>query len=332
VIFHAYEQDLPWLDEGDRVDFEVAGLPERSFESRIRFIHPTMKENTRTVSVRAEARNPSGELRPGMYATGRVQAELDLDGPRIIVPSSAVLWSGERSIVYVEIPDAEEPTFELREVELGADLGEARIVKSGLEEGERIVTNGSFRVDAAAQLAGKKSMMQRLDGGKDAESSKEEGHAGMEMEKPKDVDLDISGVLEAYLELKNALVGSASEDASEQAIALLSYLDELQNGLSKEAEQAWGPYGKKVRKAAERIRDHPNSLEEQRKAFHTLSDRLIEAVGKWGTGGKKLYKDHCPMAFDGEGADWLSEFEAIKNPYYGEEMLECGSVKGRFGE
>jgi Cu(I)/Ag(I) efflux system membrane fusion protein len=206
-------------------------------------------------------------------------------------------------------------------------------VQSGLEEGERIVTNGSFRVDAAAQLAGKKSMMQRLGQEKKAESSGHQGHEGkMEMEKAKDVELDISGVLEAYLELKNALVGSASEDAHQQAIALLEYLEELESGLSKEGEQAWEPYGKKIRTAAERIRDHPNSLEEQREAFHTLSDRLIEAVGKWGTGGKKLYKDHCPMAFDGEGADWLSEFEAIKNPYYGEKMLECGSVKERFGE
>lgn len=332
VIFHAYEQDLPWLDEGDRVDFEVAGIPDRNFESRIRFIHPTMKENTRTVSIRAEASNPSGQLRPGMFATGKVDAELDLDGPRTVVPSSAVLWSGKRSIVYVEVPNTEKPTFEFREVELGADLGGARIVESGLEEGEQVVTNGTFRVDAASQLAGKKSMMQRLDQGKEAGSSEEKGQGGMEMGKAKDVDLDISGILEAYLELKNALVGSASEDAHQQAIALQNYLDELEKGLSKEAEEVWSPYGKEIRKAAERIEKHSDSLDEQRKAFHTISDRMVEAVRIWGTGGKKIYKDHCPMAFEGEGADWLSEFETIKNPYYGEEMLECGSVKERFGE
>ena len=71
------------------------------------------------------------------------------------------MWTGKRSVVYVKVPETEEPTFEFREVLLGSDLGSFFVIEEGLQEGEEIVTNGTFKVDAAAQLAGKKSMMNR---------------------------------------------------------------------------------------------------------------------------------------------------------------------------
>ena len=76
-----------------------------------------------------------------------------------MIPRSAVLWTGKRSIVYVKQPDSEEFNFKMREIEIGPMLGNSYVVISGLEEGEEIVTDGTFSVDAAAQLEGKPSMM-----------------------------------------------------------------------------------------------------------------------------------------------------------------------------
>ncbi len=327
IMFDAYEQDLPWLDEGDNIRFSVAGIPDRTFESRVRFIHPTLEKNTRTVSVRAEARNPNGELRPGMFATGRIQGELDIQGPRTVVPRSAVLWTGTRSVVWVEVPNTEEPTYEFREVELGTDLGASHIVKSGLDTNERVVTNGTFSVDAAAQLAGKKSMMMQMDQQKGKSKSKEHEHEMSGGPSGK----ELQGSIDKYLKLKNALVASKAQKASEYGKELLDAFKKLKEGLSEKDRKAWASVGQTLKKEAKRIAEG-EKLEGQRKAFSKLSQAMLEAVRRWGTGGKTLYKDHCPMAMDGEGADWLSEFEKIKNPYYGEKMMNCGKVKDTFGE
>lgn len=94
-----------------------------------------------------------------MYATGLVRANLNEYRDKLVIPRSAVLWTGKRSIVYVKQPNSNEANFKIREIELGPMLGNSYVVESGLMEGEEIVTDGTFSVDAAAQLAGKPSMM-----------------------------------------------------------------------------------------------------------------------------------------------------------------------------
>ena len=96
-----------------------------------------------------------------MFATGIVQANLGDYRDKLVIPRSAVLWTGKRSIVYVKQPGTDEPIYKLREIELGPMLGSSYIVENGLTEGEEIVTQGTFSVDAAAQLEGKPSMMNR---------------------------------------------------------------------------------------------------------------------------------------------------------------------------
>lgn len=77
----------------------------------------------------------------------------------LLVPASAVLLTGKRAVVYVKVPDSDEPTFESREVQLGARVGNYYIVKTGLKEGEEVVTEGNFKIDSAVQIAAKPSMM-----------------------------------------------------------------------------------------------------------------------------------------------------------------------------
>lgn len=159
AVFDAYEQDLHFLKTGDRVEYTLQTLPGRTFSGRISFIDPILDKTTRTVKVRVETPNPKLELKPGMYAGAVVKSSLKHKGDEIIIPKTAVLWTGKRSIVYVKQPDTDVPAFRLREIELGASLGEEYVVLSGIDEGEEIVTGGAFVIDASAQLEGKPSMM-----------------------------------------------------------------------------------------------------------------------------------------------------------------------------
>ncbi len=159
VMFDAYESDLPFIKEGDRLNFTVQAIPGKNFSGHIAFIDPVIDPVTRVTKVRVEVGNESGKLKPEMFTTGIVNANLIEYKDKLIIPRSAILWTGKRSIVYVKQPYTDEPIFKLREIELGPALGSSYVVLSGLDEGEEIVTQGAFSVDAASQLEGKPSMM-----------------------------------------------------------------------------------------------------------------------------------------------------------------------------
>ncbi len=159
AIFDAYESDLPFLKVGDPIEYTLQSLPGKTFSGKISFINPILDPATRTAKVRVETANPRMELKPEMYANAKVTAPLKQHAQGIVIPKSAVLWTGKRSIVYVKQPDTETPAFMLREIELGPSLGDAYVVMSGIDDGDEIVTNGAFTIDASAQLAGKRSMM-----------------------------------------------------------------------------------------------------------------------------------------------------------------------------
>jgi Cu(I)/Ag(I) efflux system membrane fusion protein len=163
IVFDAYESDLPFLRVGDIISFTVQALPGRHFERPIAFIDPVLDASTRVVTLRAEMQNPHLQLKPGMFVSGTVKARLGNKSYSLVIPRSAVLWTGKRSIVYVRLPNTQNPAFKMREIILGPSLGDSYIVESGLSEGEEIVTEGAFTVDAAAQLAGKPSMLSPVD-------------------------------------------------------------------------------------------------------------------------------------------------------------------------
>jgi Cu(I)/Ag(I) efflux system membrane fusion protein len=159
VLFDAYESDLQFLRRGEKISFTLQALPGTDYSGTIAFIDPVIDPVTRVAKVRVETGNQSGKLKPEMFATGIVSSSLTEYQNNIIIPRSAVLWTGKRSIVYVKQPGTDEPVFKMREVGLGPMLGESYIITDGLSEGEEIVTSGTFSVDAAAQLEGKPSMM-----------------------------------------------------------------------------------------------------------------------------------------------------------------------------
>jgi len=191
IMFDAYESDLQFLHVGEKLSFNIQALPGQDFTGNIIFIDPVIDPVTRVAKVRVETGNKSGKLKPEMFATGIVSSTLAEFAEDVIIPKSAVLWTGKRSIVYVKQPDSAEPVFKMREVDLGPMLGESYVITGGLSEGEEIVTSGTFSVDAAAQLEGKPSMMNPT-GGKtssmpgmampeDSKSGTDTGMKGMDM-------------------------------------------------------------------------------------------------------------------------------------------------------
>jgi Cu(I)/Ag(I) efflux system membrane fusion protein len=159
IMFEAYESDLPWIKTGDDVRFTVESFPGKKFNGRINFIDPVIDPKTRIAQARVEVRNPGLLLKPEMFVNGVVNSTIAGNKKNLMVPKTAVLWTGKRAVVYVKVPDRDQPSFKYREITLGPAAGDFYVVDNGLLEGEEIAVNGVFKIDAAAQLAGKPSMM-----------------------------------------------------------------------------------------------------------------------------------------------------------------------------
>jgi Cu(I)/Ag(I) efflux system membrane fusion protein len=213
----------------------------------------------------------------------------------------------------VKVPDSEFPTFGMREITLGPRMGEMWLVEAGLEAGEEIVTNGVFAIDAAAQLSGNYSMLMRPE--------------AKTMETPQAFRQQLTVVAEVYFELKNGLVDDAADVAKTASKKLGKALSEVDMKLLQgQAHDHWMALEKQLSEAAGMIENAEN-LGSQREHFAMLSENILEMTESFGLEKDKVYKQFCPMAFNDKGANWLSEIEEIRNPYFGDDMLTCGEVK-----
>jgi len=148
VIAQVYEQDLPFVKLGQEAIVKVASLPDREFRGRVTFIYPSVDEKTRTAKVRLEFENPGYFLKPGMFVSAQIRAELD--DSAVLVPESAVLRSGAKNTVFVALAGGK---FEARDVNLGVEAeNDLMQVLSGLNAGESVVTSGQFLLDSESQL------------------------------------------------------------------------------------------------------------------------------------------------------------------------------------
>jgi Cu(I)/Ag(I) efflux system membrane fusion protein len=148
VYAQVYEQDLSAVQLGQEATMTLSYLPDRKFRGRVTYVYPTVDEKTRTARVRMEFHNPGYFLKPGMFAT--VELVADIAPSALLVPDSAVLRSGEKNTVFVALPGGK---FEARTVALGlSGEKDQDQVLSGLDEGERVVTSGQFMLDSESQL------------------------------------------------------------------------------------------------------------------------------------------------------------------------------------
>jgi RND family efflux transporter MFP subunit len=142
-----FEQDLASVRVGQTVTADLDALPGHSRSGRISYIYPTLNPDTRTVRVRVVLANGDMQLKPGMYATLRIAGSRARSV--VTVPRSAVLATGERSIVFVR---GAEGHLMPREVELGAASDDRIEILRGVSAGESVVASATFLVDAESNL------------------------------------------------------------------------------------------------------------------------------------------------------------------------------------
>ena len=329
LIFDVFESDLTYVKKGSKVVFTTQSVPNKEFEAKVTYIDPLMNSSSRTATIRAEINNIGNQLKPGMLLKGVITSakvtSVKSESPSVTVPNTAVLWTGERSVVFVQLPDLEVPTYKYREVEIGNRSGGYTTIVSGLKNGEEIVTHGAFAVDAAAQLNNNMSMMNKnVKVKKDEQSDVVPSYT---LDTPKEFKAQLEQSIIKYIDVKNALVDTDQSTASLTAGIFSTSLKEIDMSLLKgDAHMYWMEQLKALDSHAEKIASSED-VEDQRNQFDFLSQAIINAIKAFGTDEKTYYLQHCPMADDNQGADWISAEQQIRNPYFGDKMMKCGSVK-----
>ena len=155
LVANVPASDSAQLALGQVVQFRSSALPGRSFEGTVSFIAPTFDEASRTLTVRVALDNADGVLRPGLF--GDVEFQADAGAPVLTVPRSAVLDSGTRQLVFVELAAGR---YEPRKVALGRRSGDGVEITDGLVEGESVVSAANFLIDAESNLGSALEAMQ----------------------------------------------------------------------------------------------------------------------------------------------------------------------------
>lgn len=313
--FDAYENQISNLKEGQKIKVEANAYSNKEFDATITFIDPMLNNATRTVTVRATIKNNDNLFKPGMFVTGKVQGT-KTQSEMLSVPASAVMWTGERSLVYVKT-NPNEPVFEMREVSILNRNGENYTISSGVQTGEEIVTNGIFTVDAAAQLQGKKSMMNKA-----KEDATEMPKSQMRLKFSERFTNNFNNVIKPYLKMKDAFVATDAKQVSAFAKMTLKSLKSIETDDLGKMEQS---HIKKTIDMLDAIGKSDN-IKNQRADFIILNENLVAIAMNIKGANPLLYVQKCPMANNNKGAIWLSTEKDIKNPYYGDDMLTCGSV------
>jgi Cu(I)/Ag(I) efflux system membrane fusion protein len=337
--FDVYENQIDRFKKGQEVMITTNAYPNKEFKGKVDFIDPVLNTKTRTVTLRVVLSNKDDVFKPGMFVTANIEGSTAKNDEVLSIPASSVLWTGERSVVYLKT-NPDQPIFEMREIKLGNQIGNEYEVVEGLFVGNEIVTNGTFKVDAAAQLQGKKSMMNK-DGGKvmtgheghlgmdNNASNKESDHTNMNerLEVSEKFQQQLNSVYNAYINLKDALVKEDSISTSANATTLLNKLNKVDMKLlsDNKAHNHWMSLEGEIKSSATSISE-TSDIKSQRDHFKHLSSHLINAVQLFGI-NEKVYVEFCPMADNNNGAYWLSKEEKVINPYFGEAMLTCGEVK-----
>jgi hypothetical protein len=139
-------------------------------------------------------------------------------------------------------------------------------------------------------------------------------------------NFSIVPIVKDYLALKNALIADndkAAANAGKQLFSTLKNVD--MKAIPANKHQQYMEIAENAKENAEHIGDNAGNIDRQREHLSSLSKDVSDLIALFGT-TQKLYQDYCPMYNDGKGAIWISEAKAIKNPYYGNQMLTCGSV------
>ncbi len=149
VEMDVYEHDASLVKIGQRLDLAFTAIPGETLIGEIDFINPVLDTRSRTLKVRATIENTTGKLKPGMIANAVLN--IDIDGMPLVVPRTAIIDTGKRKVVWVRVTDS---TFQAKPIHAGYESDGYVEIKHGLTEGEEVVIEGNFLLDAQAQLFG----------------------------------------------------------------------------------------------------------------------------------------------------------------------------------
>ncbi len=159
VYGEIYEYEVNLIKKGDEAFITLSYFPEKIFKGKVNYIYPYLNPETRTTKVRIEISNQDFSLKPNMYVNIEIKVNY---GKKLVIPKSAVLYTGEKNIVFV---DKGEGTFEPREVKLGISGEDFYEVIEGVRKGEVVVTSANFLIDSESSL--KAALLQMGSGSKE---------------------------------------------------------------------------------------------------------------------------------------------------------------------
>ncbi len=257
----------------------------------------------------------------------------ELEDP-LLIPATAPLHTGKRSVVYVRLPEEERPVFEARTVVLGHRLGDAYPVISGLDEGDLVVTHGQFKIDSELQIRGRPSMM-----APQAETAANQEEAGSPRDPPKPTVLEASvdeafskeliPLVEAYLALVEGLAADDVAAAGEGLKALHNDLLAIgQHRLTGDAHVAWMDSYRKLHQITHAMTETP-SIAHYRDHLQALT-HIMESIYVTFGGGHlpPVNRAYCPMVDGDQIGTWLQRGDRVTNPYWGDTMFRCGDIIG----
>lgn len=320
-LFRAYEQDLPWVRLGQTVDVSTPSLPGRVVTGTIKFIDPNLDEVTRATKVRVELENPLVDGRRlfshRLYADGVVK----LEAPEVLaVPRHAVIQTGPEAVAFVEQGGGGYARHVLKLGRRGDSLIE---VLDGLSAGDKVVVNGNLLMDGQAEMnrsfaspAPDMPMTTNLPGGELPALTETQRAA-------------VKGFVARVDALTVALAADDLEKFNSQTDKMHDAAGELFAAFS--GSQAWQALAKEVEASSHLI--VAKDLKEARREFYPFSTAtvsLAQAARRSGAdiGALKVFR--CPMsknAFKGapDTAEWIQLQSDVRNPWFGKEMLDCGS-------
>ncbi|MBS3738656.1 MAG: efflux RND transporter periplasmic adaptor subunit [Psychroflexus sp.] len=313
AMVDVYENDLGKINIGDKLNIQTSN--QQNIQGKITFISPILDDNSRSAQARVVIDNTDQQLKPGVFIKAKLSVEKEnaTSSKSLMIPKSAVLWTGKRSVVYQQLENENGVYFKMKEVETGPSSAAFVEVLSGLNGDDKIVTHGAFSIDSEAQLANKPSMMNPDDMSLNTRLDDHNGSKTKEIaaeNEAKEIAHDpetVKDLISRYNKLKNVLVLDDFETSKRHYKKVTALLAEWRMKKFKD-------------------NDALSSIEEFRKEFIVLSEEVIRIVKTTNSLDKTIFIQRCPMADSGEGARWLSFSDQIRNPYYGASMLKCGSV------
>lgn len=312
-LFEAYERDLPWLRVGQKVEVRTRAVPGKTFTAAISFIDPTFNEATRSTRVRVELKNAligegnaaRREIPHRVFGEGVVH----VDGAEALtIPRSAVLDPGTGPVAYVDLGGN---AYEQRLLKLGRKGDTLVEVLDGIKEGEAVVTEGNLLVDAQAQL--------------NRES------AGYSHEPPSSIaakPVVDQSLQEKGMAAQTAPAGPAMEAAPKGGLGALA--EAAANGADALANDDFARYQRifpELETASRGLTLPPltvgTDLASARRSFEVWSTAVADLVRPQREAlGVRIFQ--CPMAPVLKRGRWIQKNDALKNPFFGSAMLDCG--------